>query len=122
MSDVINIKDLKKQFEEKVKSKDLQEFATAQQKLIEQLVLENKRLQERAAHLEQVMKQVSTLDNGVVSKISPEEMICIEQINIFHNRSAERELTLDEVKRLDLLIKNLRLGCSEVEARAGNQS
>lgn len=108
MSNIVDIKTLRDQFEEKIKSENLQEFATSQQKLIEKLLLENKRIQDKNKHLEQVMKQLSSLD-GVVSRISPEEMICIEQINILHNRSADRELTLDEVKRLDLLVKNLRL-------------
>ena len=38
-----------------------------------------------------------------------EEMICIEQIDLLKQKSSSRELSLDEVKRLDLLVKNLRL-------------
>lgn len=40
---------------------------------------------------------------------STEELICIEQIAILRNRSVQRELSLEEVKKLDLLVKNLRL-------------
>lgn len=38
-----------------------------------------------------------------------EEFICIEQIKILKDRSRERELDINDVKKLDLLIKNLRL-------------
>lgn len=41
--------------------------------------------------------------------VTPEELICIEQIRILQNRSNQRELSLEEVKKLDYLIKNLRL-------------
>ena len=41
--------------------------------------------------------------------ISSEEMICIEQISLLKEASANRQLSLDEIKRLDLLIKNVRI-------------
>ena len=41
--------------------------------------------------------------------ISSEEMICIEQISMLKEASANRQLSLDEIKRLDLLIKNVRI-------------
>lgn len=41
--------------------------------------------------------------------LTPEELICIEQINILKSKSSDRELSLDECKRLDILVKNLRL-------------
>ena len=103
-SEIIDIKELKKQAD----AKSLQEFAVSQQHLIDKLTYENKRLQEKLSHLEQVLQQLQMVE-GAVQRITPEELICIEQINILHNRSSQRELTLDEVKRLDLLIKNLRL-------------
>lgn len=108
MSDIVDIRALRKQFDEKVKEKDLQEFATSQQKLIEKLLLENKKLQDKTEHLEQVLASLTKLE-GSVQRITPEEIICIEQINLLHKRSTGRELSLEEVKRLDLLIKNLRL-------------
>lgn len=58
-------------------------------------------------------KQVEELKHQLAQKvlghITPEELVCIEQIKILQNRSAQRELSLEEVKKLDLLIKNLRL-------------
>lgn len=98
MSNLISIEDLKKEFEQKSKAKELKEFAQAQQNLIEKLFQENKFLKEKLLQLE-----------GIITQPTPEEMICVEQIEILKKTSKNRELTLDEVKRLDLLIKNLRL-------------
>lgn len=64
---------------------------------IKKLKIDNEQLSRRVAEL-------STLKS-----VSPEELICVEQIQILQNRSAQRELSLEEVKKLDYLIKNLRL-------------
>lgn len=56
---------------------------------------------------EQLLRRVKELTE--IKNITPEELICVEQINILQNRSAQRELSLEEVKKLDYLIKNLRL-------------
>lgn len=71
---------------------------------IKQLSLEqeNQVLKEQVLELEKMLSFSARLP-------APEEMICIEQIDILRSASAKRELSLDEVKRLDLLIKNLRL-------------
>lgn len=102
MSEIISIDDLKKQYSDKLKTKELREYVQSQQKLIENLLAENKSLKEKLSHLEQLL-------TSNVTKSSQEEIICIEQIEILKSKSASRELSLDEVKRLDLLIKNLRL-------------
>lgn len=81
-------------------------ISTAQYELITSLKKENNILKEKVAYLEQ------TLQSRIVPAMIPiteEEIICIEQINILKSASNKRELSLDEVKRLDLLIKNLRL-------------
>lgn len=67
--------------------------------LISNLQKENKELQE----------QIVVLKKLIEKDISFEELICLKQIEILHNRSIQRELSLEEVKKLDLLIKNLRL-------------
>ena len=83
----------KKEMEETISS---QETIIAKQK--EQIdYLENKISQ---------MKSFVTLNSTPVSN---EELICIEQISLIKTKSMSRELSLDEVKRLDILIKNLRL-------------
>lgn len=47
------------------------------------------------------------------SVISDEEAICIEQLSILKIVSATRQLSLDEVRQLDLLQKNLRTARGE---------
>ena len=41
--------------------------------------------------------------------VSDEEVICIEQIRKLRENSGKRQLTTDEVKKLDILHKNLKL-------------
>lgn len=98
MSNLISIEELKAEFAQKSKTKELKEFAQAQHLLIEKLLHENKFLKDRLSQME-----------GLVTNPTPEEIICVEQIDILKKTSRLRELTLEEVKRLDLLIKNLRL-------------
>ena len=108
MDDVVNIEDLRAQFVEKAKAKELTAFASKQQILIEKLLIENNKLKASLTHLETTVKQVGG-DKVIATDMSAEELICIEQINILRTRSSQRELNLDEIKRLDILIKNLRL-------------
>lgn len=103
MSDIIKVSDLSF---ERMKIKDLKEYAQSQYYTIETLKLENNVLLEKVTHLETLLSQLPTTK---VLPLTDEEIICIEQINIIKTKSAMRELSLDEVKRLDLLIKNLRL-------------
>lgn len=105
MSNLIDIQDLKKQFEEKTKVKDLKEFASSQYKLIENLVSENKLLKEKNEYLEQALQNYVQKS----MRLSPEEMICIEQIDLLKTKSRNRELTLEETKRLDILVRSLKL-------------
>jgi hypothetical protein len=105
MSDIIDIDSIRKDFEVLAKQQDSEQFAIAQQTLINKLQKENEVLNQKIKQLEYLLKQNFTLSN----KLSAEEMICMEQIDILRSASNNRELSLDEVKRLDLLIKNLRL-------------
>lgn len=107
MSKVIDIQDLNREFVEKTKLKDVKQFAEKQQTLIQTLIDQNNSLREKIDHLESLL--MSTPSRAVRIEITPEEAICIEQIEVLRSKSASRELSLDEVKRLDLLVKNLRL-------------
>lgn len=107
MSNLISIEELRKEFQQKTKIKDLKAFAEQQQAVIESLLFQNKNLLDKVSHLENML--LSLQKSSVVMSISAEEMICIEQIEVLKSKSNGRELSLDEVKRLDLLIKNLRL-------------
>lgn len=107
MSNLIDIKDLKKEFLEKTKLKEIRVFAEKQQEFIQNLIDQNKALVDKVNHLESML--LSSKSNVVRMEITSEELICMEQIDLLRGKSASRELSLDEVKRLDLLIKNLRL-------------
>lgn len=100
MSNIINVDELKKAYEEASKIKEVRDVAAAQFKLIQKLQEENASLKERLSN------QAPSLLGG---KVSTEEMICIEQLEMLRSKSIGRELTLEEVKKLDLLNKNLRL-------------
>lgn len=76
--------------------------------LVSRLEAENEMLKEKVAALEKMLADSSTT-KLLGLDVAPEELICLEQIKLIENTSRARELTLDEVKKLDLLIKNLRL-------------
>lgn len=103
--DIISVEEFKAQATKKLKSKELQDYANAQYQQIEHLKKENDKLVEKITHLESVLSTVVQKS----TRLAPEEVICIEQIEILKRASMVRELSLDEVKRLDLLVKNLRL-------------
>lgn len=72
--------------------------------IVTDLENENKNLKKQIEELKQQL-----VDSMFKKEITPEEMVCIEQIKVLQSRSNQRELSLDEVKKLDLLVKNLRL-------------
>lgn len=84
------------------------EYIQSQQNLINLLRKENEELKARVAHSEELMKSLGSAYE-ITGVIMPEELICIEQIKILKDRSFQRELSLEEIKKLDLLVKNLRL-------------
>lgn len=107
MNDILDFNALKEEFIAKTKGKDLKVFAEKQQHVIEKLINSNKSLEEKVTHLEFLLSSLER--NNVVSSYNAEELICIEQIQILKGKSSGRELSLDEVKRFDLLMKNLCL-------------
>lgn len=107
MGEIVDISTLKKEFEQKTKAKDLKEFAIAQQSLIEKLNNELSIEKEKNYHLETMLKDIAK--SGVVTQISPEEMICVEQISLLKQKSSSRNLTLEEAKQLDIFVRNLKL-------------
>jgi uncharacterized protein (DUF1800 family) len=97
------IAEIKKAYKEAVKVKEVKEIAETQNRIIEKLRAENEELKARLAALQQ-----NKLAN-IGSKVPTEELICIEQIELLRAKSLGRELTLEEAKKLDLFVKNLRL-------------
>jgi len=96
------------QFIKEAKKKELQEFTEKQLVTITKLQEENNFLKQKLGHLERMLVE---LEQRKVSfnSMQDEELICIEQIQVLKQKSSSRELSLDEAKRLDLFIKNLRL-------------
>lgn len=102
---VVDINTLKKQFEAAVSVEEWRIFAEKQTALIESYHKEIELLGLKNRQLETMLVGKVPL----ITELSTEERICIEQIDRLDRLSAERQLTLDEVKRLDLLVKNMKL-------------
>jgi hypothetical protein len=109
MDNILDISDLRKQFVEKTKLKDVKLFAEKQQEVIEKLLVENTNLKEKLNHLETIVKNLPVQSPVIKVPMTIEELICLEQIDLLKMKSKDRELSLDETKRLDIFIKNLRL-------------
>lgn len=90
-----------------------EQFLVKQHVAITQLMHQNKQLQQEIEHLKALLAQSSSLLPALspVEKIimTPEEALIEHQIELIRNRSFDRELTLEDTKKLDLLIKNKRL-------------
>lgn len=65
----------------------------------------SKQLNEKIEHLESLLKAT---DNKLIP-IPIEQLICELQIKMLHDAAMSRQLSLEETKRLDLLVKNLYL-------------
>lgn len=105
MSNIIDINELRKQFAEKLSSEEWQKFSEMQNTIIDKYEKQILFLIEKNKHLEKMLIN----KNNFVTEIQPEEIICLQQIKRLEHMSNERQLTLEEVKRLDLLVKNLKL-------------
>jgi hypothetical protein len=95
MSDIVNISDFQSLVAEEMSLEALK------QQMLTLRVINNRLAAENIALKEQ-------LGNKFLMP-SSEELICIEQIDLLKRASELRELSLDEVKRLDLLIKNAKI-------------
>lgn len=88
----------------------LQAYCDAQYQLIHNLQNENTRLRDEVEHLKEALVASVPLVNSVVKLEVPlEQAICEMQIAKMQRTAMDRDLTLEETKRLDLLIKNLYL-------------
>lgn len=69
------------------------------------------------AHCEQLMRSANPGDNGVIMVLPSDEEIIIDlDIKRLKEVAMGRKLTLDEVKQLDLLVKNKKLAKLSNEA------
>jgi hypothetical protein len=86
---------------------ELQDYANKQYEVIVSLKEQITNLEEENKYLQGLVGNTTIINP--VSLITDEELICLEQIKKLKDQSKNRELTLDEVKKLDLLHKNLKL-------------
>lgn len=74
------------------------------------------KLKTENSHLKNLLQSTVPIIGSASQPISNEELICIKQIELLSKFAQTRELSLDEVKKLDLLNKNLRL----IRGQTGN--
>ena len=90
---------------------ELQAFARAQQKTIMDLTKKNKNLDEEVKHLKKLLEQTVPVIKPTEEKIdfgsNDEEAIAREQLFLLKKISNERELTLEETKRVEIFSKIL---------------
>lgn len=90
--------------------KELQEYCDKQYVALQKASEKISAMQKEVDHLKRLLTSTAPLVKAPETMVvSPEETICDIQINILKNTSMQGELTLEEIKKLDLLIKNKRL-------------
>lgn len=96
-----SIEQLSKKFQQEVSKNELREFAEKQTR---ELVL----LKEENEHLK---KLISKNESFIIQteRVSPEELICLTQINNLKKISDSADFTYEEVKKFSELVKTLRL-------------
>ncbi len=91
---------------------ELKKFAEAQNKTILNLSKELKESKDKNKHLEKLLESTTDIIPRDDKKYEKEdEEICIRQLQLLRDLSAERELTLEECKKVDTyskLIQNLK--------------
>ena len=102
-----NITDLMNSFKDDVEK---QEYIVKQQKVITNLLKEKQTLQKEIEHLKELLISNNNLfpTNNIVTTVivTPEEGLIDRQIELIQNRGVLSELTLEDTKKLDLLLKN----------------
>jgi phosphopantetheine adenylyltransferase len=98
---------------------ELQEYCDAQFVALERAQKRISTLEAEVTHLKELLSSTTKLiDEPAIEKIvvSPEQAICEIQIKKLQQQALIRELTLEETKRLDLLVKNLYLAKGQATA------
>jgi hypothetical protein len=79
---------------------------------IKQLLTEIERLQNENTKLLIILKEAGIEESGL-DKIDDEEVICVQQIKLLKEKSDEEELSIEDVKKLDILHRNLKIARGE---------
>lgn len=99
-------------FKEFKSEAERQAFIFKQHETISKLSSDNKKLQDEIDHLKYLLTQsVPLIGNTPVEKVilTPEEGLLQSQIQLIQDRSYGQELSLEDVKKLDILLKNTEL-------------
>ena len=86
-----------------------EQFITKQHTAITSLMAQNRKLSAEVDHLKELLLNVAQAPKVERIIITPEEALIERQIELINNRAFNQELTLEDTKKLDLLIKNKRL-------------
>jgi hypothetical protein len=108
---------LEKMLDEVKDMAELRVFSEAQQKTILKLSKKNKELEEEVSHLKKLLESQTPLIQtdqsvGVPAEkflTSDQEAICRMELNKLKQNSFDRELTLEEAKRVDIYSKILNV-------------
>jgi hypothetical protein len=104
-----NIIDASQLFQEFKDVSEWKHFAESQYNTISNLIQENAQLKEEVKHLQELLTSISPGQSlPVPIVVSPEEALIDFQIQILkgNNMVPGKEMTLEEIKKLDLLLKN----------------
>lgn len=105
---------LEKMLDEAKDLAELRVFSEAQQKTIVKLSKKNKELEDEISHLKKLLETTTPIisNNEAVPSVSADkflttdqEAICRMQLNRLKEVSYERELTLEEAKRVEIFSK-----------------
>lgn len=88
---------------------ELQQYCDAQYITLQKAYERIQRLEGELTHLKSVLASTPLTDNPVQIITSDEQSICEMEIQRLKETAMQRGLTLEETKRLDLLVKNLFL-------------
>lgn len=106
MSDIITL------FSEYKSDIEKQEFIEKQHKTITSLINKNKKLEEEVEHLKKLLEtSTSLIELPKVEQIiiTPEEGLLDRQLQMIQDRGFSSELTLEDVKKIDILLKNKKI-------------
>lgn len=96
---------------------DLQAYANSQYIALQKAFITIKQLETEVAHLKNLLE--TSTSNKIESVIIPtEQQICEMELSKLHKVTILRPLTLEETKRLDLLVKNLYLSKKGLDLEA----
>lgn len=96
----------------------LQQLVESQKRTIDELTQKVASLQDENLQLKSLHENTASLFGNAA--ISNEELICLKQIQDMKQLSDSRPLTLDETRRLDILIKNLQTVRATGKKDSGN--